>query len=369
MQKVDKLGQELSAAKAHNRALMRSQGVPYEHVVADLKTFLSEDPTHKSSFQVKAYRPPKKESVPVFDKEHTETSALVLSDWHLSEVVRPSEVNGINRYNSIIAANRIYEVVDRFKRITRAHQSMYTVEGIWIPVLGDMISGSIHPELVVTNDLMDIPATVLAARLLIMAIYEIKTLGLPIRLDCKVGNHGRTALKMPTKRQNHTSFDWFCYVMLQEHFSEDLQVQVHIHDGQFGVVDIYKHRIVIEHGYGAPLGKERELESHIRDIFDNPAYRAATGLEGTAIDYLIIGDKHQAKSGEGYMVNGSTAGTSELSMSWRLRPISAIQQMIGITRSRIPSFQYQLDVSDIKHTRPDNPLSDYTKKYMEEYGK
>lgn len=355
--------------KSHNRVLMRSTGVPYEDVIDDFKTFLREDKTGGTRFKVKAYRPALKNSTPVFDKEHSETFALILSDWHISEVVRPAEVNGINRYNSMIAANRIYSVIDKFKRITRGHQSMYNVEQIWLPVLGDMISGSIHPELVVTNDLMDIPATVLAARLLIMAIYELKTLGIPIRMDCKVGNHSRTSIKMPTKRQNHTSYDWLCYVMVQEHFSDDPQVQVNIHDGQFGLVSIYKHRIVIEHGYGATIGKERELESHIRDIFDNPVYRAATGLEGTAVDYLIIGDKHQAKSGEGYMVNGSTVGTTELSMSWRLRPIGAIQQMIGITKKHVPSFQYQLDVTDVTHTRADNPLSEYTQLYMEEYGK
>lgn len=366
---MDRLAQQLTAVKSHNRALMRSTGVPYEDVMEDFKKFLREDKTGGHQFKVRAYKPPQKSAITAFDKEHSETFALVLSDWHLGEVVRPAEVNGINRYNSVIAANRIFSVVDKFKRIARSHQSMYKIDQIWLPVLGDMISGSIHPELMVTNDLMDIPATTLAARLLIMAIYELKTLGIPIRLDCKVGNHSRTTLKMPTKRQNHTSYDWLCYVMVQEHFSSDSQVEVHIHDGQFGLVNIYKHRIVIEHGYGATIGKERELESHIRDIFDNPVYRESTGLEGTAVDYLIIGDKHQAKSGEGYMVNGSTVGTTELSMSWRLRPISAIQQMIGITKKRMPSFQYQLDVTDITHTRPTNPLSEYTQLFMEEYGR
>jgi hypothetical protein len=70
-----------------------------------------------------------------------------------------------------------------------------------------MINGSIHADLAYTNDLIDPAAMILCARLMDMGIQELKTLGLPIKIKCVVGNHPRLTNNMPTKRQGHQSMD------------------------------------------------------------------------------------------------------------------------------------------------------------------
>lgn len=340
----------------------------FETVITEFKDFLgSEDSkAFRPVLRPKSYAKPRR-TTSVFNKDHSEVAALVLSDWHASETVRYEESNGVNRYNSRVMSNRVEAVIEKFKRIVRGHQSMYTVEKVWLLMLGDMIHGSIHPENILTNDLLDIPAAILVARLLIMAVTDLKSLGIPIEADCTVGNHPRTLVKMPTKRQAHTSFDWVVYTMLEQHFANDSQVNIRVHTGQFGIVDQLGHRCVVEHGYGAT--GQQDMVARVRAMFDSPVYRNATGMTGTSVDYLVIGDKHRAQFGEGYMVNGCLSGSNELGTAWRLAPIGAIQQMFGISKSKIPTWCYPLDVSDVQSEGPDNDYSIYTNSFMEQHGR
>jgi hypothetical protein len=366
---VERLQMDNARLRDLNRKYARNNGSTYEVVVDEFRRVLSDEAYNSVKFLPKFYPKHKAQAKSIFDKNHAEIAALVLSDLHGSETVRPEDSNGLNKYNSPVMSNRLFEIIDRFKRIVRGHESMYQIDEILLFFLGDMISGSIHPELVLTNDLLDVPASILVARLLIMAVYEIKTLGKKITIHCVVGNHARLMAKMPSKRQAHTSFDWLIYVMVQQAFANDEQVKMVVHTGQFGVLDVYGHRIIIEHGYGADARDGRDLETRIRGIFDSPTYRRATGLEGTAVDYVIIGDKHQAKEGERYMVNGCLSGSNEYGMSNRFSPIGAIQQMFGISKKRIPTWVYPLEVTDIMSEAVDNSFSEYADDFMKEHGR
>ena len=43
-------------------------------------------------------------------KGHSETFAVALSDWHLSESVRPKDSNYINEYGTVMGANGLWEL-------------------------------------------------------------------------------------------------------------------------------------------------------------------------------------------------------------------------------------------------------------------
>lgn len=367
---IERLQLDNTRLRGLNRTLSRNQGMAFEQVVDQFKEFLDSDESFEK-FVITPTHYPKHKSLTksVFDKDHTEIAALVFSDPHLSETIRFEDTNGINKYGSVITANRMFRIFDAFKRILRGHQTMYAIDKIWLLLLGDMISGSIHEELILTNDLLDIPAAVLMARLLIMAIHELKTLGLPIEIDATVGNHARTLVKMPAKRQAQLSFDWMIYVMVQQAFQNDRQVKIRVHTGQFGMVQQYGHRVVFEHGYGAKNGDEVNVEKRIRAMFDSPIYRKATGLKGTSLDYVILADKHQFKFGERWMVNGCLSGSNEYGMANRFEPIGALQGMFGISRKRIPSWVYPLDATSIVSDSVDNSFSECAKAFMKEHGR
>jgi hypothetical protein len=374
---VDRLTRSLEKAKsenttlrAANRRLMRNTGMSFESQIDSFKEFLQDQPTTKlfrAKFDSPVEHKPRVKSI--FDKDHSETAVLLLSDLHTGEVVEPHEINGMNKFNPMILSNRLWEVVEKFIKIIRGHQSMYPIDKIWVPILGDLISGSIHTELALTNALLDLPSSVLAAHLLIMVIERVKILGLPIEVDTVVGNHGRLLAKMPTKKQAHLSLDWMAYVMLERHFQSDAQVTVRIHKGQFGLVAQRGHRYAIEHLAGYSYGKLDELAARIRNIFDNDIYRKATGLEGSAVDFVLGADKHRAHQGPNFIVNGCLPGATELTTSWRLSPVEAEQVTFGISNRNPVTWYYRLQVTENICEEDSNPFSKYTSLFMENHGR
>jgi hypothetical protein len=352
-----------------NKKLLRSGGLNAEGTAKEILEILDTERNHVPCLHPVQYKKIKPIGVNPISKDHVEAAALIWSDWHVSEVVKLEDSNGINAYSSTIAANRVWELVQRQKKIITLHRSLYPIKFIWLSILGDMINGSIHEELRLTNDLTDPASVVLAARLLQFALIELKTLGLPIVIDCVVGNHPRMTAKMPTKAQAMTSFDWIVYEMVRDAFRDDKQIAIRVHTGQIGTVEVLGWRYVLEHGIDWKNGHEEEFEDKIRALFDDPIYRAATGLKGTAFDQILIGNLHKCAVLERTIKNGALTGQNELGMNWRLKPIRAQQVMWGISKGHVKTWSYAVDVTDIKDDSGSNPFVTYAKGYMERYGR
>ena len=303
------------------------------------------------------------------DANHVETAVVLCSDLHLSETIRPDDANGVNFYNSIVAANRLWSHAQKVRSIIARHQSLYRIDKIWCPLLGDIVNGSIHGEFLITNDLTDPATVILGARLLRMFYEELRGLGLQIEIDAVHGNHARLTPKVPTKRQAHTNLDWTIYEMLADAFTHDDQVDMKITTAQIGMKKLFGWNYVFEHGIDVKNGREEDFEDRVRALFDDPTYREATGYQGAAFDQIIIGNLHKSKFLERTVVNGSYVGQNELGMSWRLKPIRAQQLMWGVTEKHPRTWQYAVDLTDIRSDRPDNPFSEYAAWFVEKHGK
>jgi hypothetical protein len=358
---VQRLKTDNSVLREVNKKLAR-RGAGYDNFIEELQGFLKNDTfKFKSSSVAKKLDP--------FDPTHEEIACAACSDLHLTENVRLEDSNGINVYNSIIASNRLWVHAQKIKSILARHMAMYKIKYLWVPMLGDMINGSIHPELVITNDLSDPAAVVLCSRLLYMFLEELKGLGLPVFVDTIIGNHPRTTLKMPTKRQAHTSLDWLIYENLADRFKDDSQVDIKVWTSQIGMRQHFGHRVVFEHGIDVKSGHEEAFEDRLRALFDDPTYRQATGLKGSAFDQIVIGNMHKAKFLERTIVNGTYTGQNELGMSWRLKPIKALQLMWGMSKKQVRTWEYAIDLTDVKSSKAENPFSDYCSWFMKKHGK
>lgn len=362
---LEKARIELADQRSMNKKLMRGASVTFERVVEELKAAQSSSiMPNKSKFVSQ-----KTKANAHVKSGHSEIATAIISDLHLSERVRRQESNNINVYSSMVAANRMWEHTQTVKQILSLHKSLYKLDKLWLPILGDMINGSIHPELALTNDLTDPAATVLASRLLAMEVEELMGLGLPMQADCIVGNHPRLTLKMPTKRMAHLSFDWVVYEMLADQFKKNDQIDITVHTGQIALVQQYGWRFALEHGIDVSSGAEEALEDRIRALFDDPTYRQATGLTGASFDMILMGNMHKSKVLERTRVNGCFTGQNELGMSWRLKPIKAIQQLFGTSEKHLNTWSYDLDLTHITSEKVDNPFSEYTKWYMTRHGR
>ena len=346
--RLKKANSELRQTK--NALALNSGGL--EDFLKEYKTTIEkEDKFHYKSATIIPHAP--------FDPRHEEVAVVTFSDLHLSETVKLSESNGINEYNTIIAANRVFEYAQKVKSILTRHQAMYKIKSIWVPILGDIINGSIHPELITTNDMTDPAAVVLGSRLLHMFLEELASLGIPIEVDAIHGNHPRMSVKMPTKKQAHTNLDWLMYEYLAGHFKRDPRIKINIHTSQIGMKNILGWNYVFEHGISVSSGAEEAFEDRIRAVFDDPVFRKATGYKGASFDQIVIGNMHKPKFLERTVVNGTFTGQNELGMSWRLKPIKAQQLMWGISKSHVRTWQYQVDLTHIVSSKATNPFSEY----------
>lgn len=352
---------DLANIRALNRKLLR-RGAGYDEFIESLREFNKQDNfKYRTGNSVRMVEP--------FDPNHEEIACVACSDLHLTETVRGLEANGINTYGSVVAANRLWQHSQKVVSILARHKAMYRLSYIWVPMLGDMINGSVHSEFVTTNDLSDPAAVILCKRLLQMFLTELKVLNLPIQIDTIVGNHPRMTAKVPTKNIAHTNLDWLVYEGLADAFYHDQQISTEVWTSQIGMRQLYGWRYLFEHGIDVHNGREEELEDRLRALFDDPIYRKATGLTGASFDQIVIGNLHKSKFLERTIVNGAYTGQNELGMSWRLKPIKAQQLMWGVSKKHPRTWQYQIDLTDITSDKATNPMSEYAKWFVKRHGR
>lgn len=184
---------------------------------------------------------PKKSKAPGVPK-------LMLSDLHWGEMVRASQIGGVNSYNLTIARRRLATVIETTIALCRILDPNMSYPGIVIPLGGDMISGNIHDELAASNELNTMPTLLDLYGHLVPAIRLMADIFGNVFLPCVSGNHDRDTKKIWSKDRNHTSFGWLLYQFLAAAFAEDKRVKFYIPDGSDALYRIYGTRYLLTHG-------------------------------------------------------------------------------------------------------------------------
>lgn len=240
-------------------------------------------------------------------KKHHGTAVLMLSDLHLDEVVELDQMDGMNEYNREIAEKRLRAVVDNAIEVIQRYVSGLEIDGIVVPLLGDIVTGDIHEELANTNETA-VPATIvhwvplLAAALRMLADQFGK-----VYVPCVAGNHDRTTKKTPTKRRMESSYSWIIYSWLADTLRDDPRITFGISTSPEQVISIYETRFLLVHGdafrssggvgglYPSLLKyllRKHHLYSQVRQDFH----------------YALLGHWHQLLWGQDFVVNGSLKG-------------------------------------------------------------
>jgi len=358
---LERLTVENADLRGLNRKLLRRGSFDFEKVIDELREVL--DKTAPFSVSVGAS--------PEVDKHnHSEIAALIWSDWHISECISDVETNNANKYNSMIASNRVASLIESTKQILRFHSSAYNLDKIWISMLGDFVSGSHVVDLEMTNDLHDSSSAILAARLLHLAILDLKQLGIPIEIDCVCGNHGRFAAKLPAKRMGYSTWDNVIFEMLAFYFENDPQIKIRVHPGYIVPVKQGAHKYLLMHGTDAKPSKLDSLEDAMMAVFDSKIYREFTGEKGTSYDIILCGHIHKSIVRDSLIVNSSLGGQSELGLAWKLHPlVNASQSMFGISTKHPKTWLYNLDVGSIRSEKAENQYSKYAKEFLKKHGR
>ncbi len=234
----------------------------------------------------------------------------VLSDCHFDEVVNPEEINYVNGYNREIAVMRLRNFFSNTVRLSSDYISGVKVDGIVLPMIGDMVSGNIHEELRETNEDTIIETCLFYADQLIAGFELLAKHFGEVYSPCVVGNHGRLDKKPRAKHRSTDSFDYLIYNLVARHFKGNPAVRFAISTGADFRYTLYNTRYQLTHGDQFRGGSGiAGLLSPL--MLGDHRKRKREQATGTPYDYLVMGHWHQLAYFKGLIVNGSLKGYDE----------------------------------------------------------
>jgi len=257
---------------------------------------------------------------------------LFLSDLHWGEVVKPSQINNVNRYNVDIATQRLEALGTRAVRLLSILSPTFDYPGIVLVLGGDMISGNIHDELTATNEMNSMPTVLDLFGKLCGFIEGMADKFGKVFLPCVTGNHGRDTTKIWSKDRHHTSFDWLLYGFLAKHFEKDKRITFLIPDGPDAYFKVYNTRYLLTHGdqFRGGDGMIGALGPIIRGDHKKRSRNAQVDLD---YDVMLLGHWHQLIHLNRLVVNGSLKGYDEYAYSNNF-PYEIPQQALWLTHPK-----------------------------------
>ena len=231
------------------------------------------------------------------------------SDWHWGEVVDPKQIHNANIYNIQIAQDRAKRLVDRTILLCK-HYVNSDYPGIVVMVAGDMLSGDIHEELTITNELTTMQALLDIKAHMQAAIGTLADAFKRVWLTFVIGNHTRTTLKPRAKGAAYTSYDWMLGKLLQQDFKNDKRVTINVSDSLDEQVKVANMTFNLTHGDQFRGGSGIQGAFAPWFIGDYRKHKRQRTLHAD-YDYLVMGHWHQAAMVGGMIVNSSLKGYDE----------------------------------------------------------
>ena len=259
-----------------------------------------------------------------------EVPLTIWSDWHAGEVVEPDEMHQINAFNRDILDARVRRLVERTIDLLQNH-GPGNYPGIIVNVLGDMVSGGLHPELAKTDEEEIIPSVLHTVDLLIWAFETLIDKFGNIFVPCTSGNHGRSTPKPEFKRYVFKNFDWLIYQLLARHFAKRKEIVFSIPSENEVHYRVFGKRYLAMHGdmMGVKGG-----DGIIGCI--GPVMRGAmkvgkqSSVIGRDFDTLLIGHWHQSLWLPGVIVNNTLKGWDEYARNSLRAPPSTPSQALWL---------------------------------------
>jgi len=173
------------------------------------------------------------------------------SDWHIEEKVSKSAVNGKNFYNVTEAEKRIRRFYSKSVELLDWYRKLSPVAELWHPLLGDLLTGYIHEELMESNSLSPTEACVLLQDLICSGIdLLLRETKLNVIIPTCVGNHGRTTAKKHIKTSIQNSYEWLLYMTLAKFYASNPRVDFRVGRGYHNIQTIMGRKVRFHHGDG-----------------------------------------------------------------------------------------------------------------------
>lgn len=263
---------------------------------------------------VKEYIPVKVPSLSFKSKKNTRAIVGLLSDVHSGELVSLEETMGLNEYNRYIMLERLDTY---FQKLIEYGQEM-KADILYLQMLGDMISGTIHEELIANSDLDTTESMIIFADYVAQWIQKLSKYFVEIHISALSGNHGRFSKKPPFKKKNTLNFDYIAYEFIRRETAKIVK-SFDLPKSAYLVKDIMGEPILFIHGdmVKGGTGLQPTSGTWIRDFTKlNSVFEKV----GKKFKYVNMGHFHTSIldfpsfDGTSIIVNGSVKGADEFSL-------------------------------------------------------
>jgi len=263
---------------------------------------------------------------------------LLLSDWHIGEVVSSDELGKINRYDTKIATRRVELLSEKLMSIAKPSSDLY----IWLG--GDMVSGNIHDELEKTNEYTITDQIICTAKLIKQFIDEIGEHFKSITIITSVGNHGRLKKEKQSK-QRYDNYDYLAYKFLYSMLSDKKKIRWLISKEVFAFTNIAGFNFVFSHGDTIRMWNNIPYYGIIRDLQVKQSIKQFVDEENPKVDFYCIGHFHTPSSinvnGIYVIMNGSLKGVDEYTLSRGFLSVPC-QKLIYVSKKSDVFTQYDI---------------------------
>lgn len=274
-----------------------------------------------------------------------ETVVALFSDAHIGEVVSGEEMNGLAWYDFTTFAARYQHFVDSITSICFGKLTGYTLNDLEVFMLGDMVSGIIHEELVETAEGTVMEWLLDGAHVVAQGLRDLATRFSSVKVRCVVGNHGRLTKQVRFKKR-YVNYDYLFYHLLRLELADQENITFDIPKSFWHLVEVEGHTFLLLHGdnikswNGIPwYGIERAM------------LRLTTLLASQRrfFDYACVAHFHNAGAldrvnGE-LILNGSLPGGNEFSIGALFASTMPRQVIFGVHPEHGKTWSYGIDLS------------------------
>ena len=276
------------------------------------------------------------------------------SDTHMGEVIDAEEIGGINAFSSDICRQRLRRHIAAACSIGQRWAEDTDCVGAYFALGGDLISGDIHEELRMTNDLTaheQVQAMVEEAGAAIRHLKE--TFG-RVHVTCVPGNHGRNTPKATAKLYARLSYDMMIGAMVAREFQNDPRVTFQMSAAKDQVTPIFGRNVLSTHGDKMGTGGGQGFAGPFLPIVRGAKkVMAQYASKGTNIDLMLHGHYHTSGNPGNILSNGSVPGYSEYGDDLRF-VIEPPQQNLFLMHSRW-GLRERMPVQLEEPVRPEKP--------------
>lgn len=278
---------------------------------------------------------------------HEATAVLLYSDLHPDEVVTPETVSGLNEFNLEVARARnakLCRAVPWWLETIRSHEGRagFKIRDFVLAMLGDMISNTIHPELMESNSLLPAEAVIEVSGYAVevidtlLADTELET----ITIVCAHGNHDRMTIRIRHQTKAGNSLAWILYHTLAERYRNEPRVRFQIARGGLEYSTVYGHSVRWTHGddiryHGGVGGLTIPMRKAI-DAWNQSRHAHLT----------CCGHWHQFIDHRDFVVNGSMIGYTAYAQAIKARFEPAAQGFFVLNKQRGKQFASPILLQD-----------------------